>query len=209
LISNAEAEVILQQVEARGGRRNRAADRIYLLSGLLVSPDGTACSGETYHGAGAYRLGKGPRIAARLLDAAVLDTVFADLCAPATAARIAERMRAQASPPRDADAPERIRRRLATLDAKTDRLVELIAEDAEAAPAYRGAVAKMEGERAAPAAKLRTAEQAADTADVSCRSGPRPTSSACCGACARACNQASTPAGPRPAHGPNRADRSE
>ena len=96
----------------------------------------------------------------------MLDTVFADLSAPDIAGRIAERMRAQASPPRDTGAPERLRRRMAALDAKIEKLVGLIAEDAEAAPAYRRAVAKMEGERAAVEQDLREAERCAETACV-------------------------------------------
>jgi DNA invertase Pin-like site-specific DNA recombinase len=98
LISDAEAEAILAQLAARGGRRTRAGERLYLLSGLLQDPQGAAYAGETTKGQPFYRLGKGGRIAARLVDGAVLDQVFADLAAPDTASAIAASMRAQASP---------------------------------------------------------------------------------------------------------------
>jgi hypothetical protein len=139
---------------------------VYLLSGLLVAPDGSPWSGEWSGGQGAYRLGKGRRVSARALDGAVLDAVFADLASPDVAAQIAERMRAQAAPqdrPRDL---ARLRSRSAALAAKITRLVGLIAEDADAAPAYRRAVADMEQERAAIEAELHDAEAAAQHAQI-------------------------------------------
>ncbi|MBV5310812.1 recombinase family protein [Chromatium okenii] len=166
LISDSEAEAILAQLDAGQGRRNRATDRIYLLSGLLVAPDGTAFSGETTKGQAAYRLGKGRRINARALDHAVLTQIFADLSAPAVAADIAERMRALHRP---ADKPRdlaRLKSRLATLDGKIDRLVSLIAEDIDAAPAYRRAVAQMEAERVSVADEIKEASRISQDAEV-------------------------------------------
>jgi DNA invertase Pin-like site-specific DNA recombinase len=166
LISDAEAEAILAQLAARGGRRTRAGERLYLLSGLLQDPQGAAYAGETCKGQAFYRLGKGARIAARLVDGAVLDQVFADLAAPATASAIAASMRAQASPTHPPADPAALRRQLAALDAKISRLVALVAEDQEAAPAYRRAIAAMETDRARLAEDLATATSARQQANV-------------------------------------------
>lgn len=167
LIGDDEAEAILAQLEQRSGRRNRSSDHVYMLSGLLVdSQTGAPFSGEWSKGAGAYRLGKGKRISARLIEGSVLDTVFADLGAPETAALIAERMRAQVAPqgkPRDLG---KLRRRLKTLESKIARLVELIAEDADAAPAYRRSVAQLERERAGVEAELEEAQRQSQHAEV-------------------------------------------
>lgn len=166
LITDDEAEALLTQLETRSGRRNRASDHVYMLSGLLVDSQGKPYAGEWSKGAGAYRVGKGKRISAALIERAVLDTVFADLGAPETAALIAERMRAQSAPqgkPRDLSA---LKRRLKTLESKIARLVELIAEDADAAPAYRRSVAQLERDRQAVADELDDAERSSEQADL-------------------------------------------
>lgn len=98
LISDQEAEAVLAQLIEKTGRRNRATDRVYLLSGLLVDPAGGPWSGETTRGQSFYRLKQGKRISARLIDQAILDVVIADLSSPDVAANIAERMRALSRP---------------------------------------------------------------------------------------------------------------
>jgi len=165
LISDDEAESILQQLEDGQTRRNRAGNRVYLLSGLLISPDGQPYSGETTKGAGFYRLGKGRRISTRLLDDAVMDCVFNDLSQPDTAKLIADQMRAASAPkgkPRDITA---MKLRLQGLDQKISRLVDLIAEDAEAAPAYRRAIGKMETDRVMIEAEIEAAAVESKTAE--------------------------------------------
>lgn len=166
LISDEEAEAILARLATGQGRRNRSTDRVYLLSGLLESPDGTPYIGESTRDQANYRLGKGRRIAVRLIETAVLDQVFADLASPDTAKQIAERMRAQGTPsgkPRDLGA---LKKRLATLDQKIYRLVERIADDIDAAPAYQRAIVTMEAERAVVLRELETAEQEQQQAQI-------------------------------------------
>ena len=166
LISDDEAEAILAQLADKQGRRNRSTDRVYLLSGLLESPAGEPFIGESTRNQGNYRLGKGRRIACRLLDQAVLNQVFADLTAPETARLIAERMRALSAPqgkPRDLGA---LKQRLTRLDQKISRLVDLIAEDADAAPAYRRNLITMEAERAAVLQEQARAEQENQQAQI-------------------------------------------
>jgi hypothetical protein len=136
------------------------------LSGLLVSPDGQAYSGEWYGGAGYYRLGKGAKVKADTLDHAILAQVFADLASPMTAARIAQEMRRQAAPqgkPRDLSA---LRKRLADLDRKAAKLLDLLVEAEDAAPAYRRAIAQCEQDRAAVQAELEAAAAETRTAEV-------------------------------------------
>lgn len=166
LITDPEAEAILARLAARAGLRTRSGDRVYLLSGLLQAPDGNAFSGETSKGQAAYRLGKGGRISARIIEGAVIDKIFADLAAPEVAKEIAERMRKAAAPaskPRDLAG---MRRKIATLDNKIAKLVDLIAEADETAPAYQRAIATMEAERAAMTTELEQATTESHQADV-------------------------------------------
>lgn len=159
LITEAAAEAILGRLEAKAWLRARTGDRIYLLAGLLLDTAGQPMSGETNKGQRAYRAaGRGGRISARLIERAVLDRLFADLAAPDIAQEIAARMRQSAAPtgrPRDLAA---LRRRLAALEGKIARLVDLIANAGEAAPAYRRAIASAEQDRAALVAEIEQAE---------------------------------------------------
>jgi hypothetical protein len=75
-------------------------------------------------------------------------------------------MRAQATPTHPPADPAALRRQLAALDAKISRLVVLVAEDQEAAPAYRRAIASMETDRARLAEDLAAATSARQQASV-------------------------------------------
>ena len=166
LITDAEAEAILARLEARAGLRTRDGDRLYLLSGLLVNEAGQAYAGETVRGQGAYRVGKGGRISSKIIEGAVLDQLFADLSSPAIAKDLAERMRKAAAPtgkPRDLAG---LKRKLATLDGKIGKLVDLIATAGEAAPAYQRAIAGMEAERVALTAEIEQAATESRQADI-------------------------------------------
>jgi site-specific DNA recombinase len=70
LISMDEAEAILEQVEVRKNTRSKLSKS--LLTGLLLSP-----SGQKWHadGEGNYRLGKGTRISAAIIDRTVMEIV--------------------------------------------------------------------------------------------------------------------------------------
>lgn len=93
LISDEDAEAILTQLQSGQGRRSRATDRVYLLSGILVDPTGQPYSGESYQGAAFYRLGKGAKVAATAVESTVLRLVLGEMCRPETAAAIAQRLR--------------------------------------------------------------------------------------------------------------------
>lgn len=154
LITEAEAERILAQLTARATPRQRQGARIYLLSGLLQDPQAQPYSGETTKGQAFYRLGKGPRIAAHIIDTAVLDRVFTDLTAPATARQLATALRAQVTPAITPAEITTLRRRLAALDTKIANLIDLQVANPAAATAYQRAIASQESARQTLAADL-------------------------------------------------------
>ena len=146
-ITDEEAEALLEQLEKQSSNRNRATDRVYLLSGLLFAPDGTPFSGETIRDQRSYRLKKKRRISAKALETSVLDRVFADLAKPDIASALAEQMRAGHQEP--VGDIEKMQKQVKTLDLKIDRIIRLIAEDEEASSAYRRTVSQLEVERMA------------------------------------------------------------
>lgn len=75
IISDEEANAILAHIEVRKRGGGKPAKRVYLLSGLLFSPDGAPWSGDS----GAYRLGKGARVQADAVDQAVHQAVLSVL----------------------------------------------------------------------------------------------------------------------------------
>ena len=125
LISEDEAETILAQVEAKKRSGGAPARRIYLLAGLLVSPDGTAWNGDS----GYYRLGKGIRIQADTVEQAIVEQVLADLQAEPMAAGIAAHYRRLAkTKDTTPDEAAAIKRRIVELDKKIGRLADLVSE---------------------------------------------------------------------------------
>lgn len=91
LITDAEAEAILARLEKKGATRMRGAD--YLLSGLLVSPDGKRWHGDQ----GYYRLQK-RRLAAPALERQVLDAIARELGSDAVVRQAAAAARAAMQP---------------------------------------------------------------------------------------------------------------
>lgn len=146
LITTAEAERILQELERGQERRRRATDHSYLLAGLLVTPDGRQWAGADGN---AYRLGKGQRIASRRVDDAVIERLQADLQADETVERIMAAMRRLVETPVDGRSIAALEKRIASLSAKVARLVDLIA-DAPDAPvaAYQRQITEYEAQRA-------------------------------------------------------------
>ena len=125
LISEEEAEIILSAVEEKkrgGGPKN---SRIYLLTGLLVSPDGQAWNGDS----GYYRLGKGARVLADNVERVVVGQVIEQLQAEPFAASIAEHYRSLAKA-KD-NSPEEVgamKRRITEVEKKIGRLADLVSE---------------------------------------------------------------------------------
>lgn len=134
LISDDEAEAILgQQERAQQGRRVR--DSPLLLTGLLVAPDG-----GTWHsdGCGHYRLGKGKKIAATRLEAAVLGRLADDLASDDAVATVHEAMEALAGgEPVDGRRLSGLERKISTLTTQIGRTVDLAAQLDDPAPVLR------------------------------------------------------------------------
>lgn len=143
LITDDQAEAILAQLErAATGRRQRGSPLMF--SGLVETPDGKPWHSD---GSGCYRVGKGKKISARRLEAALLERIEADLMADAAIEHIRAAMMApEVEPP----SPQRIagaERRIAALAKQIARTVDLAAQVEDAAPILRR-VADLEHQRA-------------------------------------------------------------
>ena len=162
LITNAEAEAILQQLDRSASRRTRSCDRVYLLTGLLVSADETPWHGEWDGKVDQpfYRMRKGTRIAAHRVDDAVIDHVFTDLQSDASVDAIVAQMREMGTPP-DTGLIRQAETQAADLAKKISRLIDLIADAGSeaAAPAYRRSIERYETERAALIAQAEDARR--------------------------------------------------
>lgn len=156
LISEEEAESILAVLESKkhtGGARPGA--RVYLLTGMLFAPDGTAWMGDS----GTYRLGgRGQRIQADAVELPVLEAVFAALDSDETATAIAEHYRKQSQ---DTDSVkneiEALARQLADNDRKASKLADLITQTT-APTALLRQIEILEGEREKLAERLEALE---------------------------------------------------
>jgi site-specific DNA recombinase len=160
LITDDEAETILRRLEAFAPGRARSREAGYLLTGLLVTPDGTP-----YHGdRGAYRV-RGRQVQADRLDKAVAEHVLRDLQSPGfvkavtkaahalrkddstgdlkaalqTAERRLEKLMGLLE---QTDAPAPLLRQMESVEAERSRLSDALAE-AEAENARRAALARI------------------------------------------------------------------
>ncbi|MDR1853576.1 MAG: recombinase family protein [Azoarcus sp.] len=155
LISDAEAESILAQIEAKQRRGGGAARRCYLLAGIMTAPDGRSWIGD----AGSYRLGKGVRVAAEATERAVVSAVVKALQAPDMARAIAAHYRdlaRRANAERDECAA--LRRRVVEIDRQTSRLAELAADTRTPAALLRQ-IEALEDERERIAATIEREER--------------------------------------------------
>jgi len=144
LITDDQAERILaQQERALQGRRLRASS--LLLTGLLVTPDGRAWHSD---GCGFYRLGKGPKLAASRVDAAVLEVLMQDLASDDVAQQLQAEMAAHAagSAPVDGRQLAGLERRITALDGQIAKTVDLAAQLEDPKPVLRR-VADLEHQR--------------------------------------------------------------
>jgi site-specific DNA recombinase len=134
LIEEHEAEAILSQQErSQQGRRMR--DSHLLLTGLLVAPDGGAWHSD---GCGHYRLGKGRKISAARLDAAVLDQLADDLASDAAVITVHKAMEAIAGgEPVDGRRLTALERKISTLTTQIGRTVDLAASLDDPTPVLR------------------------------------------------------------------------
>ncbi|MCC6800431.1 MAG: recombinase family protein [Anaerolineae bacterium] len=144
LITDEQAEAILAQMEAgAAGRRNRATP--LLLSGLVLAPDGRVWHSD---GCGAYRLGKGRKIAVQRLEAAVLAKLQADLSSDEAVGHVMQALQADQGGRVDGRSVAALERRIAGLTQRIGRTVDLAAQIDDPAPVLRQ-VANLEASRAA------------------------------------------------------------
>ena len=123
LISTEEAETILAGLE-RGRPKSRHRPAIYLLSGLLRTPEG-----ETWHGSGdgSYRVGKGRRVSRDEMEMAVVGRVLGDLRCDRFIDELVVEARRMAAPARP-DTLQPQRDRVAKLTARIAKLADLAAQ---------------------------------------------------------------------------------
>lgn len=164
LITDAEAEAILEQL-SRGSRKTcHASKRQYLLGGLLRTPDGRLWHGDGDKRYGNfYRHGKARRVLARRVDETVMAIVNEDL-APGggLAAQLIEHMRARLVVEPDLKRLAIARRRVDELDKKIRKLADLAADADVATPLLR-TIGTLEKEREELAAEAAGIEREATT----------------------------------------------
>lgn len=142
LISEAEAEAILANVESRKITRARVPAG-YMLTGLLVAPNGERWWAE---GQGNYRLGQGKRIRAAEVDKAVLGVIARDISGDGFAQALLEHYREQAKPATRDNTRARLTARIAEIDRQASRLSDLLSETTAPAALLRS-IEKLEAER--------------------------------------------------------------
>ncbi|WP_090828932.1 recombinase family protein [Nitrosovibrio tenuis] len=122
LITDAEAEEILAQLN-RGRLKNNRTKAVHLLTGILVTPDGVA-----WHGNGdLYRAGK-KNIKAERVDSTVITQVASDLQSPAFIKSLTESAHKSVKLTDDDAEGASIRNEIKRLDAKINRLSNLLSE---------------------------------------------------------------------------------
>ncbi len=160
LISDAEAEFVLMQIERGRTRRTRKSNHPYLLTGLLVDGQGRPWHGEwdVRNDSGMYRLVHEKKVAAHRVDDPVLERILADLRAPETVDRLLQTLRGQMG---EVQAPDgrAIAGKEKRLDALTRKISQLIdlqleAPTPETRLAYARSVEQSEAERALVAREL-------------------------------------------------------
>ena len=169
LITDAEAERIIAMLEAKAAARTerardvRARQSPALLGGILFAPDGSKWWSE----ADRYRLkggGVSKSIPRRKLDKAILDYVIADVTAPEFADSILDGTRKALAGRADRTELTKLTRKIADLERKAGRAMDLALEMADPSAALRKAEA-LEQQRAAAEREARDLEEAARQAE--------------------------------------------
>lgn len=155
LITDDEAEAILAELETRKQTRNKEAAGFYLLSGLLVSPDG-----QKWHtdGAGSYRMGKGKRIKAAEVDKAVMDVIAKDIAGDDFAAAVLAHYTDQAKPATKDKTRASLVKRLGEIDRQADKLAGVLGETS-APQAILRQIEKLEAERESISGQIEAAAE--------------------------------------------------
>lgn len=154
LITDAEAEAILARLQrGRGRYRTRAT---YLLSGLLMTPQGDAWHGN----AGFYRIG-GRSVKADSIERAVLRVIGADLQGDEFARAIAHQARAHRAAQQPKGEMQLLDRELGEVRRRIARVLNLVADTTEPGPLLRK-VEELERERIELEGRLAAAKAEAE-----------------------------------------------
>lgn len=154
LISTEEAEAIIAKLDAGRPKRTRKSGD-YLLSGILVGPDGMAWHGS---GVGYYRIAnKGRRVNQEAFERALVDQVSRDLLAPEFVAELAREARRMSAPPPDGEL-RALREKVQALSIKADKLAALASESETPRP-FLAQIKVVEREREAASKELDALEE--------------------------------------------------
>ena len=146
LISIAEAEAILKQLQDSNASQRRRTPSKYLLTGVLISPDGVPWYGD---GAGMYyRCGKGRKVQAQHIDQSVITQMAFDFTSPEFVSRVTKLTRKKAVASGELAEIKNVQSQIVSLNGKINRLMDLIPETTAVDVMLRR-VESLEGEREA------------------------------------------------------------
>lgn len=155
LITDDEAEAILAAVESRKITRAKPAAGTYLLTGLLVTPEGSKWHTD---GEGFYRAGRGRRIKAAEVDRAVAEVIARDIAGDDFARAVLDHYRHQSKPATKDATRAKLAGRLAEIDRQSEKLAGLLGETSAPAALLR-ALEKLEAERESISGQLDAAAE--------------------------------------------------
>lgn len=158
LITEAEAEAILEQLKRRAHKASHKSKRDYLLGGLLRTPDGRVWHGDADRHCNYYRIAKARRVLARRIDQVVVDAVTEDLAGGRLVQALLEHMRRRLLAAPDANRVVTTRRCVEGFDRKIRRLADLAAAAETPAPLLRR-MSELEKEREVAACELEALER--------------------------------------------------
>jgi DNA invertase Pin-like site-specific DNA recombinase len=160
LISTEQAEAILAHLDTGRAKTYRTkAD--YLLSGLLVTPDGKPWHGD---GDGSYRVGKGRRISQEAIEAAVVGMLQSDMVSDVFVAELVKEARRMSAPPPD-DRLKPLRSQVTAITVKIGRMAELASESTAPRP-FLEKIEELERQREKIASELQGLEDQQQAAEV-------------------------------------------
>lgn len=134
LITDDEAEALIRALETSSKANSRRSRADYLLSGILKAPDGTPWHGD---GEGYYRLGKGKRVKASVVEAAVLAQLAENLRAGNFVAAFTAAAKAQAEArKKDTELPK-LKKELADIERQIGKLTGLLGQTSTPEPLLR------------------------------------------------------------------------
>ena len=148
LITNEQAEALLSKLENKANTKASTRGNVYLLTGLLETPQGERWHGDWKNDAPYYRLGKGQRVLASAVDQAVVKAVHEQMLSEKVVQQLLKEISARAR----AFVPEKKaagwRRRINELMRKTEKMVDqLIDADETLRPVIRRNIEAAENER--------------------------------------------------------------